>query len=103
MKNTLFIFFISLFLQSCSGLKSEMVEEPHAIGKDVDGIVEGLKSRGFSCSETASSNTNKDLTILCGNEKLTLLCRKKVFLYVVNVTFDPVTRKIISLSRTDCY
>lgn len=71
----------NFFLQGCGISKAEMVQEPNAFGKDVDGIVEGLKARVFSCGDEGKSNPDiASSTICCGNEKLTLLCREKVFL-----------------------
>ena len=95
---------LAFFLQGYGISRAEMVQEPNAFGKDLDGIVEGLKARGFSCGDEGKSNSEiASSTIFCGNEKLTLLCREKVFLYLVVITFDSSTRKITSLSRTNCF
>ena len=99
MKYLLVISTLTFLLQGCVTSRNEMVQEPNAIGKDVDGIVEGLKARGFSCSADADVSTS---TIFCGNERLTLLCQEKVFLYIVVISFEASTRKITSLSRTNC-
>jgi hypothetical protein len=100
MKN-FFVLVLMVLVQGCTGLSMLTISSRDLKGRDVDEVVEMVRSRGLSCGNEYQP---KDLggepygLVVCGAKGVSPMCPTS---YSVRIVFSLKTRKVLSLTKDE--